>query len=138
MKLIIQPDIALACLTNLCDCLSCFLCSLGSNQLMVCQDLSVSQREEFLSSPRFRLLGSQTHRQQLLKYANRSLSRKCWETGLSVCSLCLIPGRIGGYEMFLFVCLLSFCLFVSYSPGGPANASATGQQSQAMRDISSG
>ena len=38
--------------------------------LRVCQDLSVIQGEESHLAPSFRLIGCQTLRQQLLKYAN--------------------------------------------------------------------
>ena len=42
----------------------------SSHLLRVCEDLSMSQRGRLQSALRFRLIGSQTHRQQLFKWAN--------------------------------------------------------------------
>lgn len=56
----------------------------GSQQLRVCQDLSMFQRGGSQSSPRCKLVGSWTLRQQLLKYSDILLSGEDWEMGISV------------------------------------------------------
>ena len=61
--------LALCWFSNFCHCLSS-LCIESSPLLRVCQDLSVSQKEESQSALIFRLIESQNLRQLLLKCAN--------------------------------------------------------------------
>ena len=60
----------------------------------------VSVLKDLSQHLRFSLIGSQTLRKQLLKYANMPFSGEDWEKSISVCSSALSPGVITSYELF--------------------------------------
>ena len=89
---------------------------------MVIQDCQCPKAGGSQSAPQFRQIGCQTFMQQILKYANISLS--AGKTG-SVWCLCIKPWGYSWVKNDFFIC---------YSSTKLTNAGPTGYQRQAIKD----